>query len=152
MEDPDFLGHTIFCDDIRQEVGGKFSCIGIYASKMILHKPFPFRLPKFGFVITYRQKISVPLKNVVIKVHLPGYEDTDDEGVIGAEMGLGSESLPPDSGPYVMLTTNILAVGLLLKAPGAFRVRAYREDDVLKMGALNVEYGEPAPLAQQEQG
>jgi hypothetical protein len=34
LPSPDVWGYTIFCDDIREEIGGKVSLIGIYAGTM----------------------------------------------------------------------------------------------------------------------
>jgi hypothetical protein len=36
---------TIFCDDIRHEVGGKLSYIGVYSGRLLV-PGFPLSLPK----------------------------------------------------------------------------------------------------------
>jgi len=43
----------IMCDDIRQEVGGKVSLMGVYADNIVLTK-FPFNFPKICFQIHMR--------------------------------------------------------------------------------------------------
>jgi hypothetical protein len=40
-------GYSIFCDDIRNEVGGKLSFIGCYNAVMFVPSQFPCLLPKF---------------------------------------------------------------------------------------------------------
>lgn len=53
---------TIFCDDIREEVGNKRSLMGIYHGEMFVHS-MPILLPKLCFYITYITDISeAPIK------------------------------------------------------------------------------------------
>lgn len=57
-------GHieTLFCDDIRQEIGGKISLIGVY-SGVLLVPEFPATLPK----------MCVWINIVMLAVELPSY-------------------------------------------------------------------------------
>ena len=45
--------YAIICDDIRHEIGDKFSLIGIYGSEVCVAQ-IPFSFPKLGVVISYR--------------------------------------------------------------------------------------------------
>ena len=49
-------GYTIFCDDFRQEIGGKLSYMGIYRGKLILNKPLPASLLKLCLAIHYFER------------------------------------------------------------------------------------------------
>jgi hypothetical protein len=40
-------GYSIFCDDIRNEPGGKLSFVGCYNAVMLTAPRFPIVLPKF---------------------------------------------------------------------------------------------------------
>jgi hypothetical protein len=40
---------TLFCDDIREELNGKVSLIGLYARDIIIHKDLPIKLSKLCF-------------------------------------------------------------------------------------------------------
>lgn len=42
---------TIFCDDIRQEVGGKLTYVGAYSGSMLAEQ-FPIALPKFCIAVS----------------------------------------------------------------------------------------------------
>ena len=42
-------GSTIFCDDIRYEINGKVTLVGVYAADMVLPNDFPVTLPKICF-------------------------------------------------------------------------------------------------------
>jgi len=45
--------YAIVCDDIRHEIGDKFSLIGVYGSDICVAR-IPFSFPKLGAVISYR--------------------------------------------------------------------------------------------------
>lgn len=47
MKMPEPTGIAIFCDDIREEVGGKTSYMGVYNGEMIIPTEAPTVLPKF---------------------------------------------------------------------------------------------------------
>lgn len=49
MADPR-VAHCIFCDDIRLELGGKYSIMGIYSGQMFVASSPPATLPRFGIV------------------------------------------------------------------------------------------------------
>ena len=58
---------TIFCDDIREEVGNKRSLMGIYHSEMFVQN-MPVILPRLCFYISYVNDFSDPLSKFEIKV------------------------------------------------------------------------------------
>jgi len=65
-QSPRYLS-TIFADDIRQEVGGKISVIGIYKSKMLVEK-FPLEIPKLAVLMSAVTSINEPFSNLTFKV------------------------------------------------------------------------------------
>src|SRR5262249_10273063 len=80
---PDAWGYTIFCDDIRVEVGGKLTYVGSYGGRMGVYGTFPCVLPKIFLGIVYYQhlgKVELPIK---FWVFLPG--DADEKPSIVAE-------------------------------------------------------------------
>lgn len=58
---------TTFCDDIRQEVGGKISLIGVYNGVMYVPQ-FPVTLPKLWIMATLVTPHSEPPKSMKIRV------------------------------------------------------------------------------------
>ena len=64
-------GSTVFCDDIRYELDGKVSFMGVYQSVMFVQEEFPFVLPKFGMTFTYSERIGTRSGPVIIRVFLP---------------------------------------------------------------------------------
>lgn len=60
---------TIMCDDVRSEVGGKMSLMGVYGKDIILSKT-PAVLPAFCFVIML-EDIRLPFNELYINLIMP---------------------------------------------------------------------------------
>ena len=58
---------TIYCDDIRQEVGGKLSLMGVYNAVMYVPQ-FPATLPKLWIMATYTMRHDEPPKSLKVRV------------------------------------------------------------------------------------
>lgn len=63
----DIFVHTLYCDDLRQEIGGKQSFMGVYNNDMIV-ADFPANIPKLCTHIVVRLPIKTNANNLVIKV------------------------------------------------------------------------------------
>ena len=60
-ENVDRFVHTIFCDDLRQEVGNKVSFMGCYQGELFV--PFvPLLLPKLCVYVTVSTPVERPLR------------------------------------------------------------------------------------------
>lgn len=59
--------HVIYCDDIRHEVGGKFSYIGVYNNKLLLDS-IPVHLPKLCLHMRVSTPADCPFQELAIKV------------------------------------------------------------------------------------
>ena len=68
-------GYTIFCDDIRQEVGNKTSLMGVYGPEMFVNQPFPAAMHRMGFHIMYREDPHAPMEDIT----LPDYPDISSQ-------------------------------------------------------------------------
>jgi hypothetical protein len=148
------IGFTIFCDDIRQEMGGKISLIGIYSGIMFIHRPFPTTLAKFGFHIELFEPAELAAKRdfpIEISVRLPG----DDEGRLFFTVSSDPEQVKAtlDDLPWQPLTGegpllaqmrfNQIVSPFVIQEPGLIQVRAKYKDDEIKCGTLRVEAGDP---------
>ncbi len=58
---------TIYCDDIRQEIGGKLSLMGVYNGVMYVQQ-FPVNLPKLWIMATYVVAREKPPKSLKLRV------------------------------------------------------------------------------------
>ena len=152
---PDVFGHTIFCDDVRFEDGGKLSLIGVYQGQMFIHADFPVTLPKFGIVVRYHERIGSRSDPLVLKIFLPG--DPDDAPTFSAQVpvdelrkageALSSEEKKTENGEikFHIMQAPIILSPFVLKGPGAIKVRAVCGDEIIRMGALTIEKAAVAP-------
>lgn len=63
--------HSIYCDDVRMEIGNKQSLIGVYGNDLIVPE-FPYILPKLHIVVNLVTPTNNPFKNLTIKVTKDG--------------------------------------------------------------------------------
>ena len=133
----DIQGHTIFCDDIRHEVGGKLTLVGIYTGLMYTTAEFPINLGKFCFHIRFYQRNAIFDPNLSIKIFLPGHPY--DAPSIDAELQPGAESQQSDdSSDYRMIGANLVFSPFTINAEGQIRVRVLRQGILHRIGSLNV--------------
>ena len=161
LDAPDIFGHTIFCDDIRMEIDGKFTYVGAYGGRMYVNAPFPVTIAKFAFSVLFYQLKERFVPNLGLWIFLPG--DSDEQPSIKGEFTEVSEGamlrqveqdpLPSDhQTKYIGVIANVVAQHLVLKEPGAITVRVLRGDELYRVGRLVVLQGniatppnEPSP-------
>ncbi len=144
---------TIFCDDIRHEISGKTSFIGVYSS-VLYTEVFPVTLPKLCILVKVVTPFSNPLQS--LKIRILKDEDTLQEIDIPedalAKAARSAKDVPEDD---ITLRANILNNFLIfspleLTSPGHIRVRAFTEEGEMAGTALTVEQlpsvsDEPSP-------
>jgi hypothetical protein len=89
MPDPR-VAFCLFCDDIRAEVGNKYSVMGIYGRDIIFPNPPPGLLQKFGFILWLHCDIGDEPERVVITML------ANKEEVLRIESSLIRESFPEE--------------------------------------------------------
>lgn len=138
------VGTCIFCDDIRYEIGGKLSLMGLYAADMILAQPAPLMLPKFACVVLIITDIDDLPKQIAIKVTVP----TDKpEGVEIANLNIAPElSEQNREGAVKSVFRAILPmVGIPLTHEGYIEVWADTGREQFRCGRLRVVFNAQAP-------
>jgi hypothetical protein len=67
-------GFALFCDDIRAELGGKFSIMGVYQNDMVFpsNAEFPILYPKFCILVKYYEVRDYFTDDIVVRIFLPG--------------------------------------------------------------------------------
>lgn len=150
-------GHSIFCDDIRNEIGGKLSFIGCYNSVMFIPSEFPFTLPKFCIHFHILSPASIPFRKILARCYAPGEAEPiasesieppaqiEQQRLIGE---LGNEYVAPK---LIVAAASLIFTPLTIKGPGLISVRALLDDepDELKIGSLRVMVPDedPAPAS-----
>ncbi len=155
LETPDYFGHTIFCDDVRQELGGKASFIGVYRAVMFVHDQFPIVIPKFVCGINFFQRATAIKEPARLKIFLPGDEENYERpaqiegeltGLIkGAEESKAALSAFPKADlSFMRVEMPLVFTPLILREPGLIKVRVVLDDElVVRIGQLQV-FSQPA--------
>ena len=134
--------YTIFCDDVRAEIGNKLSLMGCYDSALVVAQ-FPITLSKLCFVMTATSHADRPFKQ--LKFRLYKNEELLNEIEIDASQ-LAAQALidaaPPEGTDLLARTMQRAVVQispLVLDAPCYFKVRVLtEEDEPLRGGALQI--------------
>jgi hypothetical protein len=145
-------GMSIFCDDIRQEINGKVSLIGVYAGDLILFGTLPGILPRLSIRTVYFERPGESSDPIELLVYLPG--DPDDKPSMRGMMAfkrptpeeekkLIEEYEVYSSDPLITLISHTEIVPLVLTQEGLIRVRARRGDLEIKLGSLRVRCPQP---------
>jgi hypothetical protein len=144
-------GYTIFCDEIRQENTGKLLYIGVYVGDIILTGTPPFILPTFTAYVNYLEKPEHADTEVTFELSIPGHQEPIYKYTMGKRDPARSSSVAPnlqgeDLNARIMLP--IRMTPLILTEEGLIKVRAFRGQDEIRLGALVVRFIRfPAPAS-----
>jgi len=136
-------GYTLFCDDVRHEIGGKTTYVGRYSQVMYVPS-FPFLHPKLVLAVNYiESQIDSPVTPVDLLVYLPG--DQDDKPSLTAKLSFEDEKigklpddLPAGAANHIRAETFIEIAPFKVDGPGAVKVRVRRGDEIVRLGQLQV--------------
>lgn len=143
-------GYSIFCDDIRNEVGGKLSFIGCYNSVMFTSPDMPFVLPKFCIHTHVVSPAELPLSSVVLRCYVPGIaspiiEEPIDTPPIADQKKLISELESEINAPrYIVASASLILSPFEVREAGLISIRAVIGDmaEELSLGSLRVVIGD----------
>ena len=142
---PDAYGYTIFCEDIRQEVDGKLTYVGVFGDEIRFTGEFPVQLPRMALGIVYIQRRKVLVPPSKIFVFLPGDEDEKPSVVADLPQAQIEELIAknPSADPITDETVTAFRgqIGMLnlpLMQAGMIKVRAVRNDCLVRLGAIKV--------------
>jgi len=136
-------GYTIFCDDIREEVGGKRSFMGVYTGTLVIHGDFPVILPKFCMSVSLILERDIrKIEDYVLYVQLPGKEEHAFEADVKMKDVVKSVTdgrLNESDDGGLRIGANIIISPLQIDEPGFIRVRANQSGGaIMKLGSLKV--------------
>jgi hypothetical protein len=133
---------TVFCDDIRQEVGGKLSLIGVYSGGLLV-SAFPVTLPKLCLFVRVVTPGEEPLRSLKLRV----MKDDDvlqeivmDEEQLAAASDSTEDTTEEQSKGRVRLAHFLLVFSpIQFVEPCSLRVRIQTEHGELAGVGLKVE-------------
>ncbi len=128
---------TVFCDDIRHELGGKLSFIGVYTGHLFV-STFPVTLPKLCLALTAITPAAQPFQKLDLRILKDDEvlaEASLDEamlsGIANAAADLDSEGDGKKSGVQVLNSLFVFSP-FQIDAPCRLRIRAITESGELK--------------------
>jgi len=138
------FGFSLFCDDIRHEMGGKYSLMGLYQRDMFFPSStvFPTIVPKFVIFVKYYEQVGAFSDDLVLKISLPG-DDQDNTSVtqVIPRQEMTDENKPvidndDDSGLLYSLSLPIILSPFTIKCAGYVSVRIYCGSEKVRLGRL----------------
>ncbi|RDE49304.1 MAG: hypothetical protein DVS81_17350 [Candidatus Accumulibacter meliphilus] len=141
---------TVFCDDIRHEVGGKHSYIGVYSGKLFV-PTFPATLSKLCVAMNVLTPADRPFAKLTVR--LLKDEDVLIEGTLDDVQLSAAVDVPEDDAMtkdgILALQSVIVFSPFVLEGPCTLRVRAETEEGELRGLGLRVEQA-PAEMVIQQ--
>lgn len=143
------FGYTIFCDDIRSEIDGKISFIGMYLGAISINAAMPAVIPKFAFGIRYFEEPGFFKEDVLVRI----YQTHEDESARTSSLFFNTPrsyieraespetNVRSGSSPkfgHVGFFSPIVVAPFVITKPGKIKVRAYCGDVVTKIGSISV--------------
>jgi len=136
---------TIFCDDIRQEAGGKLSLMGVYSGVMFV-PDFPIILPKLCISITAVTPSKNPFKKISFKIFKA--DDVLAENEIDAnqliELSKNQNNVVENDGDKIhMINMALVFAPLQIEKECVIRIRVYADDEEeLRGPGLSIKLGD----------
>lgn len=133
----DRIAVALFCDDVRQEQGNKYSLMGCYGDELIIER-LPALLPRLGVQLRAITPTDRPFKKLVFRAFL------NDE--LLAEIDVPKEQLTAAmelvaSKEDAQRLTVMAIMGfspLPISEDSKLRIEAETEDEILRGGALKI--------------
>jgi len=132
------FGWCLFCDDVRNEAGGKVSYMGVYGADIVFAQPLPVVVPQFAIVANYMVDIDDEVtEDVILEVRLPG----DEEPLVRSAVPMAEvrRAKKPQAGArYLSASAKLIISPCEFKAEGFVEVWITRGSSPMKIGSLAV--------------
>lgn len=142
---PKPYGISFFCEDIRHEVGGKVSYMGIFGQDMEIEGSKPAVLPRFTIAVHLHIPVSYAPTNLRVVVLMVANSGTKElmalEGPLEA-----TAPHPAGDDHYIVANIHLNAIPFQVDEDCVLRVRAYCRDEEVKLGSFNIRFVEPEAL------
>lgn len=132
-------GYTIFCDDIREEVGNKISYMGRYISELNVtgtRTPIGLALPKFcaAVQLVVPRELTFLRARIVIMLDVEG-EDPKTLAELAMDFPRDVQNI---NGDVIAIGANFVLSPLALTSDCYLRARGYLDELEVKAGSLRV--------------
>lgn len=133
-------GHCLFCDDIRDEIGGKTSYMGVYDNNLRVTGNGFVLLPKLAIVAF----VFIPSGLKFHKLHCVTLKVKGDEEEMMVEFQSDISSLPENSkeGTLTSLNLNMTSIPFRVAEDFEVLVRLSLDETVIELGRLDIQFVE----------
>lgn len=135
--------HAVFSDDIRQELGGKITIVGMYQGQCLVPS-IPCSLAKLCVSISLSTPRSAPFKSVQVKGTYAGEEVINidlDQAQIENIMSANPQKRP--DGRRMMLLLMGVISPFLVKSAGRLSLHVTADDEELPSDSLDIGVAPP---------
>lgn len=135
------FGHTVFCDEIRQEINGKLFYIGVYSGEMRVFGTLPMAVNQLHLAVTYYDSPGAQNEPLELRVYFPGVDDDDAPSHVLPIAPPSEISTPPADLPangLMVMHLRVTLSPLPIAKYGQVRVRMKKGDDLIRLGVLRV--------------
>ena len=129
-----------FCDDIRQEVGGKFSLMGCYPGPIIQVQPLPSVLPKLCASIKVHTPIGRPFQRLAVRILK---EDASIAELSFPVLNSAPSSGAPSGAQWSVAAAMIVMAPFAIESPCTLRIEVETEEGVLSGGSIWIQAQAP---------
>ena len=134
--------HAIFCDDLRHEMGNKYSYMGVYAGAMFV-PGYPYTLPKLGVTFWLVDASEKPRSNVSFIVYLDDSEVGRVDMLIDQPTEIKLAGDDDSSEKARMINGGIIISPLLIERDCRLKARALLDGEEIKGGTLVIRAVDP---------
>ena len=139
-------GYSVFCDDIRNEVGGKLSFIGCYNGVIFVPPRFPLVFPKLCVHFHIVSPASMPYSSILARCYIPGrvapfVEEPLEAPSLEEQRDLAEQLEPGVPAPRLIVASgSFIFAPIEIREPGVIRMRAIIDgaEEEIKLGSLRV--------------
>lgn len=130
---------VLFADDIRQEVDGKVTIVGVYQAKMLFPQ-LPAVLPKLAVVMTAVTPADRPFEKLVFGL----YKDDEELQSCGMDIAAQNETeiaataSPTNGTPMIEVQFGVILGPLNIEGPCVLRTRVETESGILAGRSLEI--------------
>lgn len=136
---------TVWCDDIRMEIGNKMSLMGIYSNEMLV-PAFPFIIEKLCLSCKAITDIKKPFKlgRIVVSKNNDLLAEVDMAESLPLQEGVIEK--PKDGAKFITAQSLIVLRQIVVDKPTTFRVKLVTETGETKGQSLRVDLGQQKPI------
>lgn len=144
-------GHSIFCEDIRQEVSGTRSLIGVYGDGIMIVSDQPVVIPKLCIDITLRVDRMLASRKMGLRVIFETEDFVESElastefEIPGApeDNNLDSPFAEKDGFVCGQLSSQMQMANVPIATNGRIKVRGVDGGNLIALGSLGVKFSTP---------